>query len=71
MARKKGGVVVDFLPSMAWLDAGKVLWYGVLGIFWQRLMVGRRGGSGSLLVNAAIVYQSTTDVGNPVEIVEL
>ncbi|TVY48820.1 putative rhamnogalacturonate lyase C [Lachnellula occidentalis] len=69
--RKKGGVVLDILPSYAWLDAIKLLWYGVKGILWQRLMVGPAGGNGGLLVNAAVVYQSTTDVGNPVEIVEL
>ncbi len=71
MDRRKGGVVLDLLPSMAWWDAGKVIWHGVIGFFWQRLMVGPSGGNGGLLVNAAIVYQSTTDVGNPVEIVEL
>jgi hypothetical protein len=62
---------MDFLPSYAWLDAMKVMWYGVKGILWQRLMVGPAGGNGGLLINAAVVYQSTTDVGNPVEVVEL
>jgi hypothetical protein len=71
MDRKKGGVILDFLPSYAWLDAMKVMWYGVKGILWQRLMVGPAGGNGGLLINAAVVYQSTTDVGNPVEVVEL
>ena len=70
-SRKKGGVVLDLLPSYAWLDAIKVVWYGIKGILWQRLMVGPAGANGGLLVNAAVVYQSTTDVGNPVEIVEL
>jgi hypothetical protein len=71
MARKRGGLLLDFVPSLAWVDAVKVLWYGVKGILWQRLMVGPSGAKGGLLVNASVVYQSTTDVGNPVEVVEL
>ncbi|CZR64171.1 probable adult brain protein 239 [Phialocephala subalpina] len=71
MGRSEGGVIMDLLPSMAWWDSLKVLWFGVKGILWQRLMVGPRGGNGGLLVNAAIVWQSTTDPGNPVEVVEL
>ena len=71
MAKTKAGVVRDLFPSSTWLDAIKVLWYGIKGVLWQRLMVGQAGGNGSLLVNAALVYQSTTDIGNPVQIVEL
>jgi len=71
MATKKGGVIQDILPSMACIDASKVLFYGFTGIIWDRLMVGPNGGNGGLMVNAALVYQSTVDVGNPVEIVEL
>lgn len=71
MDRKKGGILLDVIPSYAWIHSLKVLWHGVKGILWQKLMVGPGGGNGGLLVNAAIVYQSTTDVGNPVEVVEL
>lgn len=72
MARKKNGVILDLLPSMAWLDSLKVLWYGVKGILWQHLMVGSTGASGGLLVNAALVSWRTADiVGNRAEIVEL
>jgi len=71
MGRSKGGIIMDLLPSMAWWDSLKVVWFGVKGILWQRLMVGPRGGNGGLLINAAIVWQSTTDPGNPVEVVEL
>ena len=48
-----------------------VVWYGIRGILWQRLMVGRSGAHGSLIVNAALVYQSSTAIGNPVEVVIL
>jgi hypothetical protein len=68
---RKGGILLDVIPSFAWLDSFRVLWYGIKGILWQKLMVGPGGGNGCLLVNAAVVYQSTTDVGNPVQVVEL
>jgi len=71
MAGNKGGVLLDIFPSSAWVDAGKVVWYGIKGIIWQNLMVGSRGANGSLLINAAVVYQSTTRLGNPVEVVDL
>jgi hypothetical protein len=71
MGRKNGGVLMDLLPGMAWIDALKVIWFGMKGIAWQWLMVGPSGGKGGLMVNAAVVYQSTIDVGNPVNIVEL
>jgi predicted phosphohydrolase len=69
--RSKAGIIRDVIPSSAWVDALKVVWYGVKGILWQRLMVGPAGGNGGLMINAALVYQSTTDLGNPVEVVEL
>jgi len=71
MARSRGGVIADVVPSFAWVDSLKVLWHGFKGILWQKLMVGPNGGSGGILINAALVYQSTTDVGNPVEVVDI
>ena len=65
------GVLKDFVPSSAWVDAVKVIFYGVRGILWDRLMVGPGGSNGCLMVNAAIVWQSTTEVGNSPEVVEL
>ncbi|KAG4412737.1 hypothetical protein IFR04_014134 [Cadophora malorum] len=71
MERKKGGIIADVLPSLAWWDSLMVLYYGIKGILWQRLMVGPRGGNGGLMINAALVYQSTVDLGNSPEVVEL
>ena len=71
MGREKLGILRDLIPNSAWLDAIRVVWYGIKGILWNYLMVGKYSGNGGLLVNAALVYQSTTDLGNPVEIVEL
>lgn len=72
MARKNKGVIQDLLPSQAWLEALKVVWYGVKGILWQRLMVGSTGAPGGLLVNAALVsWRSANIIANPPEVVEL
>ncbi len=71
MGRNKGGVLADVIPSVAWIDAIRVVWHGIRGCLWQRLMVGPTGGNGGMMINASIVYQSTTDVGNPVEVIEL
>jgi hypothetical protein len=69
LARPHRGVITDLVPSKAWVDALSVVWYGIRGILWQRLMVGREGARGSLLLNAAVVYQSTMDVGNEAQVV--
>lgn len=71
MERKSRGLIKDFIPSLAWVDATRVIWYGLKGILWQRLMVGPAGGNGGLMINAAVVNQSSTDAGNPVEVVDL
>lgn len=71
MGRKNGGLIADVVPSMAWIDALRIIWYGVKGLLWQRLMVGPGGGNGGVMVNAAVVYQSTTDVGHDAQIVVL
>lgn len=72
MGRRKQGVLRDCIPSMAWLDALTVLWQGIKGILWQRLMVGSAGANGTLLVNAAMVSWRSADViGNRAEVVDL
>lgn len=66
------GVVRDFTDSARWIDAGRVLWGGVRGILWRFLMDGGRSGSrGSLMVNAALTYQSTSRIGNKPTVIEL
>jgi len=71
MSKTGNGVLKDFIPSSAWVDAIKVLFYGIRGILWDLLMVGPGGSNGCLMVNAAIVWQSTTAIGNPPEIIDL
>lgn len=53
------------------MDAWEVVWYGVKGLLWQWLMMGPKGGNGGLLVNAALTYQSTSEIGNEPQVVVL
>jgi hypothetical protein len=72
MAHRKAGILMDCLPSVAWLGTLKVVWYGVKGIVWQHLMVGPKGSNGGLLVNAALAHWSAADtINNQPEIVDL
>jgi hypothetical protein len=72
MARKKRGVIRDFLPSWAWWEAWKVIWYGIIGVLWQHLMLGSNERNGGLMINAALVSWRTPDViANPAEVVVL
>lgn len=72
MARKKTGVLRDCLPSPAWIDSFRVLWYGIKGVLWQHLMVGSKGANGGLLINAALLSWFNADViGSSVEVVDL
>jgi len=56
---------------LQWIDGIRVIWYGVRGMLWQKLMVRRTGGNGGLLINAAMVYETSSDIGNPAEVVDL
>ena len=71
MTRGNSGFIRDMIPSAAWVDAFKVMWHGIRGILWQYLMVGQKGANGSMLINAALTWQSTSRLGNSPEVVDL
>lgn len=71
LTARSGGVLADLMPGRGWVDAAEVVWHGVKGILWQWLMVGPKGGGGGLLVNAAMTFQSTSEIGNVAQVVEL
>ena len=71
MARNKGGILQDIFPSRSWFDALMVLWCGVRGVVWQRLMVGPGGANGGILINAALLRFATNDLSYTIEVVEL
>ena len=68
---KKAGILKDLLPSTAWIDALRVIWYDLRGLFWQRLMVGASSDSGGLLINAALMFDATKKLDNVAEVIDL
>ena len=62
-------LLADLLDLPAWVDAAKVLIYGLLGLVWARVW----GGDvrGAWLVNAACMYGSTGRLGNKPQVVVL
>jgi len=71
MMGRKGGVIKDCFAVLQWIDGIRVIWHGVRGILWQKLMVRRTGNSGGLMINAAMVFETTTDIGNPAQVIDL
>ncbi len=68
-ARSERGVLIDILAVRAWIDLVKLAVYGILGIFWSRIWGG--DGYGSILVNSALMYRSSGQLGNPPQVVEI
>ncbi|KAI9700661.1 MAG: hypothetical protein M1836_002030 [Candelina mexicana] len=67
-ARKDLGVVLEAFAVGAWLDALRVVAYGLQGVLWNRIWGGVE--HSGLLVNAALV-KHTGRIGNPAEVVEI
>jgi len=70
-ARTGKGFIYDMFPSKAWVDAVRVVWYGVNSIVWKWVMLGPGSNNGGLMVNAAVMYGNTGKLRNPVTVVEL
>lgn len=66
-----GGLLGDMLPGPHWVDAVKVILYDLLGVAWKWVMLGPGGGSGSVLVNAALMHGNTGKLGNKVQVVDI
>lgn len=72
MARPKRGLLLDLLvPHAGWLDAFKVLLYGVNAVLFKWVMLGPGPNNGSLMVNAAQMYRNTGKMGNTIQVVDL
>ncbi|KAI9836109.1 MAG: hypothetical protein M1819_001725 [Sarea resinae] len=68
-ARRQPSMFGDFFSPSLWIDAFKVLYYGIVGLLWSRIW----GGSdfGGHLVNAAAMNQSTGQPNHEVIVVEV
>lgn len=68
MAAPRMGLIGDLLPSGAWIDVVLTVGYSIWDVLFGRLGTKDEGG---LMINAAMVYGSTTTIGNPPEVVDL
>ncbi|SPQ23751.1 031c68b4-9375-49ab-9189-0b415b5ab89a [Thermothielavioides terrestris] len=71
MSRPARGLFYDLIPSMRWVDAFNVLYYGVGNILWKWIMLGPGSNNGALMANASVMYGNTGKLGNPAIVVDL
>ncbi|ODM19670.1 hypothetical protein SI65_04655 [Aspergillus cristatus] len=64
------GLFRDLLDPTAWVDAARVVVYGVLGIVWAKVWGGENRGCG-WFVNAACMYRNSGRLGNRPFVVDL
>ena len=55
MSRNPRGPIFDCIPNGGWVDAVKVLAYGLHSVLFKWLMQGPGGGEVSLMVNASMM----------------
>lgn len=68
-ARRGSSFIPDFMDLRNSIDGLKMLWWGVLGTVWSRVW-GAEGGGG-IMVNAALMYNNSGQLGNPPSVVEI
>ena len=68
-ARGEKGVLMDLLAVGAWMDVLRLAIYGLLGIIWSRVWGGES--RATLMVNAALTYESTGRLENPAQVIEI
>lgn len=64
------GGLRDLFDPAGWVDAARVLVYGLLGVIWSQVW-GGESQYGGWMVNAACMYQSSGRLGNPPQVVDL
>ncbi|KAJ5691864.1 hypothetical protein N7462_001287 [Penicillium macrosclerotiorum] len=64
------GFLRDLFDPSSWLDAARVIFYGMLGVVWSQVWGGEACGGG-WMVNAACMYRSSGRLANPPQVIEL
>jgi len=64
------GFLRDLFDLPGWVDAARVVVYGVLGVIWSQVWGGESRGGG-WMVNAACMYRDSGRLRNPPQVVEL
>lgn len=71
LSRPRQGPIMEMMPSQLWLDALRVLYFGIESVLWKWIMSGPKSNDGSLLVNAAQAYRSTGKVKSRAVVVDI
>lgn len=72
MSKTPRGPIFDFIPNYDWIEAVKVIFYGLNAILFKYLMLGPGSNNASLMVNAGCMYGNTKTLRkNAAQIVEL
>ncbi|KAF2665561.1 Metallo-dependent phosphatase [Microthyrium microscopicum] len=70
MAREgRKGFIRQLISLHLWMDALRVIFYGVTGVIWDRVWGG--DAKGTLMVNAALSVNNTGKLGNAIQIVDI
>lgn len=64
------GFLRDLFDLSGWVDAARVLMYGVRGVVWAQVWGGENRGGG-WMVNAACMYRNSGRLGNPPQVIVL
>ncbi|KAL8656247.1 MAG: hypothetical protein Q9210_000397 [Variospora velana] len=68
-ARKHSSLLRDSFDPLAWLNAAKVVFYGIQGVIWSQVWGG--AGTGTLMINSSLTYRSTAKLANAPQIVDI
>jgi hypothetical protein len=61
------GFIYDLFSLASWMDAAKVVVYGIVGVIWSRVWGGENRGCG-WMVNAACMYRNSGQLRNPPQV---
>lgn len=71
LSRRARGFVWDLCNVFLWWDLGRVLFYGVRAILWERVWGGRMLEYQTIMVNAAMMFEASGRLGNEVQVIEI
>lgn len=67
---RSDGLVTGLIDPRGWLDAFWVMYYGIIGVLWDRIWGGESDNT-TLMVNAALMYNNTGKLGNEPQVIVL
>lgn len=68
-ARQSRGILAQVFDIFLWVDAVKVLLFGLRGVVWDRVWGGEQ--RRTTLINASLMYNNTGVLGNAVQVVDI